>query len=79
VRQTRTSALRRRRHVSGMLMPLAIAGAMSVFSGPLSMPEAPAGSGVVSSAAAATLPAGPGGATTNQFAGGRQPAPPQPV
>jgi hypothetical protein len=79
VRLTRTGALRRRRHISGMLAPLAVAGAMSFFSGPLSVPEAPTVPSPVSSVAPVTLPAAPGGATTNQFAGGRVPVPPQPV
>jgi hypothetical protein len=56
-----------------VLVPLAIAAMMSFVPGHLSVREAPAMS------ATPGLDTLPGGATTNQFGGGRVPSPPQPV
>jgi hypothetical protein len=81
-RTAETSALRRHR-VGSLLVPMAIAGAMSLTLGHPSMREATVLSnatlaGAASDALPVPLPM-PGGATTDQFAGGRVPSPPQPV
>jgi hypothetical protein len=82
-RTAEMSALRRRPRIGSLLVPMAIAGTMSLTLGHLSTHEATVLTdatlaGATSDALPVPLPM-PGGSTTDQFAGGRVPTPPQPV